>query len=186
MRLRAREAAAEAILEAAEEVAAARGVEATSISAIAERAGVAVGTLYNYFDDRDALLAALFKLRRDALRPRLVAVAEAAAHLPLAERLGAYLAGVARALDDFRAFCRVAISADGAIKGRSPSVVLVTVTEALAEILRPAVRGRADEYARMVFGAFKAALHWRLEHDEPFEPAGRQLAELVLGGMPRR
>jgi AcrR family transcriptional regulator len=186
MRLRAREAAATVILEAAEEVAAARGLEATSIAGIAERAGVAVGTLYNYFPDRDALLAALFKLRREALLPRLVAAAEAAAHLPFEERLRAYLAGVARAFDEFRAFCRVAISAEGAIKARPRSAVLATMTEALAEILRPGVKGRADEYARMMVGALKALMHWQLERDEPFEPAARLLADTFLAGMVRR
>ncbi len=82
MRLRAREAASTVILEAAEEVASQRGLEATSTAAIAERAGVAVGTLYNYFPDRDALIAALFKYRRDELIPRIVAAAAETKHLP--------------------------------------------------------------------------------------------------------
>jgi AcrR family transcriptional regulator len=183
MRLRAREAAATALLEAAEEVAAARGLEATSIAAIAERAGVAVGTLYNYFPDRDALLAALFKLRRDALLPRLVAAAEAAAHLPFEERLRAYLAGVARAFDEFRRFCRVAMAAEGAIKPRPRSVLLATITESLTEILRSPARSRAEELARMLFGGLKAQLGWRLERDEPLEPAAELLADVFLSGI---
>ena len=44
MKERQREAACEAILEAAEQVAAERGLENTSIAAIAERAGVATGS----------------------------------------------------------------------------------------------------------------------------------------------
>lgn len=183
MRQRAREAAATALLEAAEEVAAARGLEATSIAAIAERAGVAVGTLYNYFPDRDALLAALFKLRRDALLPRLAAAAEAAAPLPFEERLRAYLAGVARAFDEFRPFFRVALAAEGAIKPKPRSVVLVSIIEAIAEILRPLARGRADELARMMVGAFKAQLHWRIERDEPFAPAAELLVDVFLPGI---
>jgi len=186
MRRRAREAAATVILEAAEEVAAARGLDATSTAAIAERAGVAVGTLYNYFPDRDALLAALFKLRRDALLPRMIAAAEAAAHLPFEERLRAYLEGVARALEEFRPFCRVAMSAEGALRARPRSAVLAAVTEALEAILRPAVKGRADDLARMLFGAFKALIHCRLERDEPFEPAARLTAETFLEGLVRR
>lgn len=186
VRERAREAVAEAILEAAEEVAAARGLEATSTAAIAERAGVAVGTLYNYFPDRDALLAALFKLRRDALLPRIVAVAEATAGLPFEERLRAYLAGVVRAFDEFRAFCRVAIAAEGVIKGRSRSMVMPAITEALAEILRPVVKARAEEQARMLFGALKAMLAWRIERDEPLEPAAEIVVEAFLPGLVRR
>jgi len=183
MRTRAREAAATAILEAAEEVAATRGLEATSTSAIAERAGVAVGTLYNYFPDRDALLAALFKLRRDALLPILIAAAEATAGLPFEERLRAYMAGVARAFDEFRPFCRVAMAAAESVKPRPRSAVLLAITETLTEILRPILRGRAEEHARMLFGAFKAQLHWRLEHDEPFEPGAQLLVDTFLPGI---
>jgi AcrR family transcriptional regulator len=187
MRTRAREAAATVILEAAEEVAAARGLEATSTAAIAERAGVAVGTLYNYFPDREALLEALFKLRRDALLPRLVAAAEATAALPFEERLRAYLAGVARSFDEFRPFCRVAMAvAEGGGKPRPRSAVLLAITETLTEILRPVLRGRAEEHARMLFGAFKAQLHWRIERDEPFEPAAELLVEVFLPGIRQR
>lgn len=186
MRARVREAAATVILEAAEEVAAARGLEATSTAAIAERAGVAVGTLYNYFPDRDALLAALFKLRRDALLPRLAAAAEATAHLPFEERLRAYLVGVAGAFDEFRRFCRVAMAAEGAIKPRSPSLVLLAITEVLTQILRPRLGGGAEEHARMLFGAFKAQLGWRLERDEPLEPAAHALVDAFLPGLRQR
>jgi AcrR family transcriptional regulator len=186
MRLRAREAAATAILEAAEEVAAAKGLEATSTAAIAERAGVAVGTLYNYFPDRDALIAALFKLRRDALQPRIEAVAGATAKLPFEERLRAYLAGIAGVLEESRRFLRVAMSAEGAVKPKPRSMLLQTIAQALADILRPAARARAEEYARMLIGALKGMLQWRLERDEPFEPGARLLADAFLAGIVRR
>ena len=183
MRARAREAAAAAILDAAEEVAAVRGLEATSTAAIAERAGVAVGTLYNYFPDREALLAALFKQRRDALLPRLVAVADATAHLPFEERLRAYLAGVARSFDEFRRFLRVAMAASAGARPRPRSAVLIEITETLTEILRPVLRGRAEEHAQMLFGAFKAQLHWRIEQDEPLELGAHLLVDTFLPGI---
>src|SRR5258708_31841270 len=52
-------------------------------------AGVAVGTLYNYFPDRDALLVALFQMRRAQLIPQIEALAEAARTLPFDRRLRA-------------------------------------------------------------------------------------------------
>lgn len=55
MKQRAREAAGIALLEAAEHVAAERGIDQTSIAAIAERAQVAVGTLYNYLDRKSVV-----------------------------------------------------------------------------------------------------------------------------------
>jgi AcrR family transcriptional regulator len=187
MRLRAREAASTVILEAAEEVASQRGLDATSTAAIAERAGVAVGTLYNYFPDRDALLAALFKLRRDELVPRIAAAASETKALPFEQRLRSYISGVARAFDAFRRFCRVAMSSDAStkIRGRQ-TTVMDAVTSELVEILRPVVRGKADEYARMIFGAFKALIQWRLEHDQMLEPCADLVVDTFLQGMATR
>lgn len=67
LRSRLREATSAAILDAAEEVFAERGFAAAHMNDIAAHAGVAVGTLYNHFEDRDALLAALIEMRRAAL-----------------------------------------------------------------------------------------------------------------------
>jgi AcrR family transcriptional regulator len=67
LRDRLREATAAAILDAAEDVFAERGLSAAHMNEIAARAGVAVGTLYNHFKDRDALLMTLLDARRDAL-----------------------------------------------------------------------------------------------------------------------
>src|SRR5439155_24293704 len=58
LRDRLRDAAHEAILDAAEEAFARHGMDAP-MEAIASLAGVAVGTLYNHFDSRAALLEAL-------------------------------------------------------------------------------------------------------------------------------
>jgi AcrR family transcriptional regulator len=67
LRERLREATALAILEAAEEIFADQGLNAAHMNEIAAKAGVAVGTLYNHFEDRDALLTALLDMRRGGL-----------------------------------------------------------------------------------------------------------------------
>jgi len=64
LREKLREVAASVILQAAEQVFAEQGLHAAKMETIAERAGVAVGTLYNHFEDRNALLAALVAQRR--------------------------------------------------------------------------------------------------------------------------
>lgn len=63
LRDRLRDAAQEAILDAAEEAFAQHGMDAP-METIASLAGVAVGTLYNHFDSRAALLEALLAARR--------------------------------------------------------------------------------------------------------------------------
>lgn len=67
LRSRLREATSSAILDAAEEIFADKGLNSAHMNEIAAKAGVAVGTLYNHFEDRDALLSALITTRRAEL-----------------------------------------------------------------------------------------------------------------------
>lgn len=190
MKQRAREAAATALLEAAEHVASERGLDQTSIAAIAERAQVAVGTLYNYFPDRESLLTALFKWRRDEMLPELVAAA-ALAHEdgPIHDRLRSYFGGVARAFDKYRAFCRVNLSAEQTgtvIKGRvhnGQSPVLATILTTLTGILKPEYGAHAEDYARMMFGAFKAMMQYQLEHNQSIEGCVDLTVSTFIEGM---
>jgi AcrR family transcriptional regulator len=91
LRERFREETAREILIAAEQVFTEQGLSGAAMSMIAERAGVAVGTLYNRFKDREALLGALLDDRREELLERLdEALAEAAAE-DLRTRLHAFV-----------------------------------------------------------------------------------------------
>jgi len=68
----------EAIFEAAAQVLEAEGLAALSTNRVAERAGTSIGTLYQYFPNRDAILIAM--ARRELARDRVAmerAVAEA-------------------------------------------------------------------------------------------------------------
>jgi len=94
LRDRLREETAQGILDAAEAVFSEDGLSA-GMERIAERAGVAVGTLYNHFQDRKALVGALSCLRREALIARLDAAAAGAAGLEFAEQLRAFLGALA-------------------------------------------------------------------------------------------
>jgi AcrR family transcriptional regulator len=64
LRSRIRRATDAAILAAAEQVFAEQGLHDARMNDIARRARVAVGTLYNHFQDRDALLTELLEVRR--------------------------------------------------------------------------------------------------------------------------
>jgi AcrR family transcriptional regulator len=93
LRDRLREETSRAILAAAEDVFASDGLGAR-MEAIAIHAGVAVGTLYNHFEDRKALVAALVRSRREALLSRVDAALAAARGQPAPAQLRAYLAAV--------------------------------------------------------------------------------------------
>jgi TetR/AcrR family fatty acid metabolism transcriptional regulator len=73
----ARGAYREAILAAAERVFAKSGFYATRMADIAREAGVAVGTLYNYFESREVILSDLLSLRHKQFHATVLAAAVA-------------------------------------------------------------------------------------------------------------
>ena len=73
----ARGAYRDAILAAAERVFSKSGFYATRMADIAKEAGVAVGTLYNYFDSREVILSDLLSLRHSEFHAKIVAAAVA-------------------------------------------------------------------------------------------------------------
>src|SRR4051812_39996820 len=60
-------ATVEAILAAASQVLIAVGFDRTTTARVAERAGVSIGTLYQYFPNKDALVVALIERHADEL-----------------------------------------------------------------------------------------------------------------------
>jgi AcrR family transcriptional regulator len=88
------------MLVAAEEVFAESGLARAHVEEIARRAGVAVGTLYNYYGDRDGLLAAVLTSSIDELVDEVSGAidrtAESPVRLALLEVSRTYLRFVAR------------------------------------------------------------------------------------------
>jgi AcrR family transcriptional regulator len=81
------------ILDAAEEVFSEEGLLTGRMEHVAHRAGVAVGTVYNHFKDREAVLLSLLKARRgELLRHVDEAIAEAGPQFQ--DQLAAFLASV--------------------------------------------------------------------------------------------
>ena len=67
-------ATVDAILEAAFQILEADGLAKLTTSRIAERAGVSIGTLYQYFPDREAILAAMGQRQSDAMREKITSI----------------------------------------------------------------------------------------------------------------
>jgi AcrR family transcriptional regulator len=109
LRARIRETTEQAILTAAEEVFAEMGLHAAHMGTIAAKAGVSVGTLYNYFEDREAMLAGLLAARRAELLSKIDAALDGAAGRPLRERLRALVAAFLGHCDDHRQFVLVVL-----------------------------------------------------------------------------
>jgi len=112
LRLTLREATSTAILDAAERVAAKGGLAGASLQAIAEEAGIAVGTIYNYFADKTRLFDALFDRRREELYVNVDLAMKPRAKDPFEGQLRALVGAVFTHFDARRDFLRVALEAD--------------------------------------------------------------------------
>jgi AcrR family transcriptional regulator len=109
LRDRIRETTEQAILEAAEARFAEAGVHAARMDEIAAVAGVSVGTLYNHFRDRDALLAGLVEERRSRLIGAIDAAVAAGAGQPFRERLRALVVALLTHCEQHRKFLQIVL-----------------------------------------------------------------------------
>lgn len=83
-----------ALVEAAAQILERAGEPAVTTKSVAERAGVSIGTLYQYFDDRDALLLAVADGERQRLARRLQSLIEAPESRNLADALHEFIAAL--------------------------------------------------------------------------------------------
>lgn len=197
LRDRLREATAEAILEAAEQAFATEGPKAR-MESIAARAGIAVGTLYNHFADREALWAALCRSRREALLVRLDEALERSRDLPFAEALRAFLDAFAVHWTAHRGFLAVLIQAEpvGARSpraGRDRTMASELASRAAALVRRGVDDGDlrpegASRYPALLMGMVRGTLFQHL--DEAGPPIGADdlvaVVDLFLHGAAPR
>jgi AcrR family transcriptional regulator len=120
LRVKLREATALAILDAAEEVAASHGNAGANLQAIAERAGIAVGTIYNYFDDKRELFQALFDRRKDDLFEAIDSAAKKHAKASFSAQLEAFVRTVFEHFDQRRAFLRMSLEREPQAQLKKP------------------------------------------------------------------
>lgn len=85
------QASYDAILEAAAQLFGQRGFTDTNTNLVAERAGVSIGTLYQYFPNKEALVVALNRRYTDDVINMLTARLKDAAHLPVARAVEAMI-----------------------------------------------------------------------------------------------
>jgi len=107
LRERFKETTLQAVLAAAEDVFADAGLHAAHMGEIAERAGVAVGTLYNHFADREALLAGLADARFKEMIASLDAALKASADKPFRERARALVVAMLTYYERHQKFMRI-------------------------------------------------------------------------------
>lgn len=112
LRERLRLETAQAIVEAAEEVFAKRGPAEGRMEEIAQRAGVSVGTVYNHFEDRDALLRELVERRKQELVRKLDAALEQARGEPFRRQLQGFVRTLFEHFEAHRQFLAISFQSE--------------------------------------------------------------------------
>jgi AcrR family transcriptional regulator len=135
----------DAILTAAAHVLESRGLEGTNTNRIAEAAGVSIGSLYQYFPDKQAVMAALLARERRRARDALVGALGQARGRPLPEAVRGALAATLKVAREHAAvhellFHEVARQVGDAAGGRE-------ARRAVEEDVRRFLEERRDEIA---------------------------------------
>jgi len=149
-----------AILEAAAQVLEAGGLEGFTTNAVAERAGVSIGTLYQYFADKQALLRALAERE---IRRALVAIGTALRGEPLAsgeQRARAMVRALVNAFSGRQRARRAVIEALLAQPGASTEMMkpIAAFLEQSGGALTRLDREQMFVLSRAVIGVIRAAV----------------------------
>jgi AcrR family transcriptional regulator len=192
LRVTLREATGNAIVDAAEQVAARDGLSGANLQAIAEQAGVAVGTIYNYFEDKPRLFDALFVRRREELFAAIDAATKQHGRGPFVEQLNAFVCAVFVYFDARRHFLRIALEAERlhVVKGQDDKKgpAMQQLQERAERIMRIGVREKllrddgADLLATILVSIVRGVLVTRAEGDQAFGPEGERVASIFLHG----
>jgi AcrR family transcriptional regulator len=172
LRTRLREVTKQAILEAAEDTFSDQGIHAARMEDIAALAGTAVGTLYNYFSDRQALLDALVATRREELLAKVEAAIESTKRLPFEQRLARFFESVVGHVEAHRRLFAILLDEDGRACARKQSVIQEVVDRA-AVLVEQGVRSGdlrkqdSDLFPTLLMGTVKGVFARASHRSEP-------------------
>jgi AcrR family transcriptional regulator len=187
-----------AILDAAEVVFAERGFHGARIQDIARRAGIAVGTVYNHFEDKDAVLAALLEQRAEEMVSQLRPRPDDARSFAL--RLRARVARVLAYVDHHRAFFAIAnehglfagTAAPGARAARKRLRRVEGFRAAFRALLDEGIASgdleplQGDALVRFFGGTIRAFVLSSIEGSSDVDASASMVVELFLHGAARR
>jgi AcrR family transcriptional regulator len=100
------------ILEAGEDVLASQGLHAAKMEEVAQRARVAVGTIYNLIGDRDALVVEIMRLRHEQIVALLTSTLERVLGQAFRAQAEACLAALLGYFREHRRFYRMALESE--------------------------------------------------------------------------
>jgi AcrR family transcriptional regulator len=187
LRSQLRETVTATILDAAEERFASQGLTAASLAEIAKAAGVAVGTLYNYFADREALVTALLASRRDALRAQLIVALEAGKADKFEQRLRAFSRAAFQTFENLRSYMKIMFQAEH-LKHHSKTDIFQLVEQQIvaAGVAEGVIEKRdADTFATLYIGGVRSVVVRSLDNNTPFVDKADAMISMLLDGARR-
>ena len=187
MRRTVRETVRASILDAAEELIAKHGLRDAALLQIARRAGVAVGTLYNYFADRDALIRGLFESRRARFRPHLLAAIHGGTDLAFEPRLRYFVRSLLEAIESQRNFVKLAIENEHLKPSGSttPQDLLAGVRDIVAAGVREGAiaADKAELLPLAITATLKSIAVYRIQIGGELVADADPIVDLVLDGV---
>jgi len=133
------------VLHAAEAVFAEEGLHQASMAEIARRAGVAVGTLYNHFADREALLGALLALSKRELLTQIDARLEEVARGSFVDQLVALVTALFKHVDTHRSLFRLLMADERMGRGHGGNQSAREIYQRFEKVVR---RGLKEGFLR--------------------------------------
>ena len=181
-----KKATSDAILDAAESVLSEQGLYAARMEDVAARAGVSVGTLYNYFADRGALIEALLLSRRAALIARLDDVLDAVEGKSFSQQLERFMRELFAHFEEHRRFFSIllqgelGIRPEALIRAKHPNEALRAIYSRLELIVRRGTTsGELREPSAALYPALLMGMSRGLIVRTLFETSERSIAEHV-------
>ena len=157
----------EAICEATIQVLLTHGADRLTTTRVAERAGVSVGTLYQYFPNKRSLLFAVFEDHLDKVARAVVVACEDAQHKPVSEMIRqvveAYVDAKMQRADISVALYKVAPDVGGPALVKQTGHRLRKAIESLL-LTTPDLKLSPDRFAiEMMLSAMSGVIRWALE-----------------------
>jgi AcrR family transcriptional regulator len=174
LRDRLKQSVREEILAAAERIFSRDGLTTARMDAIAKEAGVAVGTLYNHFTDREELIRSLNESHRKQLLERVDQ--EVAKASPGAEEIEAVVRTVLEHLELHAPFQRILMESEqygiSGIKSLMEELYERTQSVMKRIIKRGELRlDDAEHWPTLLFGMVRGVMIRRMKHGVALDPA---------------
>jgi AcrR family transcriptional regulator len=180
------------MLAASEQAFAEEGAKAR-MESIAARAGIAVGTLYNHFEDRDALWKAVCSAKRQALLARLDEALEGSRGRPFLDGLARFVDALIAHWAENRGFLTVLVQTEPAVaRGKDASTAQEIAARALRLVKRGIEEGALRDDAPELHAAFLVGMMRQLlllGADRSLAPGSsvrERVVEFFLHGAARR